>query len=72
MDIEKVIYKCLTVYHASARTPLGAREPLEIELPIEEVKLLKNNEGQFPGIILTTPNGTMRVMGVLVKEKTDG
>lgn len=72
MNAEEVIYKCLAVYHASVRTPLASRTPLEIELPPEEVQLLKEGEPNYPGTILITPNGSVRVMGVLVKEKTNG
>lgn len=72
MLAEDVIMKCLKVYRANAHTPLGNRGPLEIELPKEEVEILRSGADSFPGTVLITPNGSIRVNGVLVKEKSNG
>ena len=72
MQTEDVIMKCLKVYRANSVTPLGDRGPLEIELPKEEVEILRSGADNFPGTVLITPSGSIRVNGVLIKEKSDG
>lgn len=70
--VEQIIRSCLAVYHKEMVVPLPRRGVLEIELPAEERQAIIDHDGEHEQAIDITPDGSVRVMGVLVKEKKDG